>query len=112
MEHKPIASLIYDFDKTLSPNNMQEYGFMRGLNIEPAAFWGAYRDLAVRNRMDEVLAYMYMMMEKARGIATDRMVEEARQLGADAIVCVRFASSSVMQSAAEVMAYGTAVKFL
>ena len=40
-----------------------------------------------------------------------RMVEEAENLGADAIVAVRYVSSSVMQSAAEVMAYGTAVKF-
>ena len=82
MEHKPIASLIYDFDKTLSPNNMQEYGFMRGLNIEPAAFWGACRDLAVRNRMDGVLAYMYMMMEKARGVM-ELSREVFRDLGRD-----------------------------
>ncbi len=51
------------------------------------------------------------MMNDARALATKRMVEEAEQLGADAIVCVRYTSSSVMQSAAEVLAYGTAVKF-
>ena len=51
------------------------------------------------------------MMDKARQIATDRMVEEAERLGADAIVCMRFATSSIMQSAAEIMAYGTAVRF-
>ena len=51
------------------------------------------------------------MMDKARQIATDRMVEEAGRLGADAIVCARYATSSVMQGAAEVMAYGTAVRF-
>lgn len=51
------------------------------------------------------------MMNKARDIAFDRMVEDAQNLGADAIVCMRFASSSIMQGAAEVMAYGTAVKF-
>ena len=50
-------------------------------------------------------------MNDARALATKRMVEEAEKLGADAIVCVRYASSSVMQNAAEVMAYGTAVKF-
>lgn len=52
------------------------------------------------------------MMNTARALATKRMVEEAEQLGADAIVCVRYASASVMQGAAEVMAYGTAVKFI
>ena len=51
------------------------------------------------------------MMNNARAIATKRMVAEAEVLGADAIVNIRYASASVMQSAAEVMAYGTAVKF-
>ncbi|SDB68053.1 Putative heavy-metal-binding [Butyrivibrio sp. INlla16] len=52
------------------------------------------------------------MMGKARELATDRMIKEAQALGADAIVGVRYSSSSVMQSAAEIMAYGTAVKFV
>ena len=51
------------------------------------------------------------MMNKARDLATSRMVTEAERLDADAIVNVRYASSAVMQGAAEVMAYGTAVKF-
>lgn len=51
------------------------------------------------------------MMNEARAIATKRMVEEAEQLGADAIVNIRYASSAVMQGAAEVIAYGTAVKY-
>lgn len=52
------------------------------------------------------------MMKKARAIATDRMVEEAEKLGADAVVGIRYASAAVMQGAAEVLAYGTAVKFI
>lgn len=52
------------------------------------------------------------MMNEARAIATKRMVQEAEALGADAIVNVRYASSAIMQGAAEVMAYGTAVKFV
>lgn len=51
------------------------------------------------------------MMNDARDIATRRMIGEAENLGADAIVSVRYMTSSVMQGAAEVMAYGTAVKF-
>ena len=58
----------------------------------------------------ELKAYTEMM-NSARALATKRMVEQAEELGADAIVCVRYASSAVMQNAAEVMAYGTAVKF-
>lgn len=51
------------------------------------------------------------MLDEARGIATERMVAEAERLGADAVVGLRYASASVMQSAAEVVAYGTAVRF-
>lgn len=59
----------------------------------------------------ELVAYNEMMNE-ARAIATKRMTEEAEKLGADAIVNIRYASSAVMQGAAEVIAYGTAVKFV
>ncbi len=52
------------------------------------------------------------MMNKSRAIATQRMIDQAQQMGADAIVCVRYTSASVMQQAAEVLAYGTAVKFI
>ena len=51
------------------------------------------------------------MMNEARALATKRMVAEAEQLGADAIVNIRYSSSAIMQGAAEVIAYGTAVKF-
>lgn len=59
----------------------------------------------------ELKAYNEMMNE-ARALATKRMVEEATGLGADAIVNIRYASAAIMQGAAEVMAYGTAVKFI
>ena len=58
----------------------------------------------------ELKAYT-AMMEEARDLATKRMIAEAEALGADAVVNVRYASSAVMQGAAEVMVYGTAVKF-
>lgn len=58
----------------------------------------------------ELKAYTEMMNE-ARALATKRMVEEAEQMGADAVVNIRYASAAVMQGAAEVIAYGTAVKF-
>ncbi len=51
------------------------------------------------------------MLEESREIAMQRMAEQATRLGADAVIGVRFTSSSVMQGAAEVTAYGTAVKF-
>ena len=57
----------------------------------------------------EITGYTEMLVE-ARQIATKRMVDEATALGADAVINVRFGSSAVMQGAAEVIAYGTAVK--
>jgi len=58
----------------------------------------------------EITGYTEMLVE-ARQIATKRMVDAAEALGADAVVGLRYASASVMQGAAEVIAYGTAVKF-
>ena len=59
----------------------------------------------------ELKAYNDMMNE-ARALATKRMVAEAEAIGADAVVNIRYASSAIMQGAAEVIAYGTAVKFI
>ncbi len=59
----------------------------------------------------ELKAYNEMMNE-ARALATKRMVEEAQAMGADGVVNIRYASSAVMQGAAEVIVYGTAVKFV
>ena len=57
----------------------------------------------------EIKSYTEMLRD-ARKIATERMIEEAKTLGADAIIGVRFGSSAIMQNAAEIVAYGTAVK--
>ena len=57
----------------------------------------------------EITGYTEMLVE-ARQIATKRMVDEANALGADAVINIRFGSAAVMQGAAEVVAYGTAVK--
>ena len=58
----------------------------------------------------ELKAYNEMMND-ARAIATKRMIEEATNLGADAVVNIRYASSAIMQGVAEVIVYGTAVTF-
>ncbi len=59
----------------------------------------------------EIVGYTEMLNE-ARQIAVKRMVDEAKALGADAVIGVKYGSSQVMQGAAEVIAYGTAVKYL
>ncbi len=57
------------------------------------------------------LGHYTKMMNEARAIATKRMVTEAEELGADAVINIRYATSAIMQGAAEVFVYGTAVKF-
>jgi uncharacterized protein YbjQ (UPF0145 family) len=52
------------------------------------------------------------MINEARALATKRMVEEAEQLGADAVINLRYTSATVMQGAAEILVYGTAAKFV
>ena len=59
----------------------------------------------------EIRGYTEMMNE-SRNVAIQRMIEEAQRLGADAVVNVKFGTSSIVQGAAEVIAYGTAVKFI
>ena len=71
------------------------------------------RDLmaGLKNMVGGELKGYTEMMDSARRIATGRMEEEAAKLGADAVINVRYTTSAVMESAAEVLAYGTAVKF-
>lgn len=61
----PYAALIYDFDKTLTPRNMQEYGLMEALNVDPDEFWTECRNFAVRNHADSVLSYMAVTLSRA-----------------------------------------------
>ena len=63
---KYTIALCYDFDGTLSPNNMQEYAFIPTLQKEPREFWEQARKIAAEADADEILAYMYLMCSEAR----------------------------------------------
>ncbi len=63
---KNIVAIAYDFDGTLAPGNMQEHDFIPDLNMGKAAFWQEANDEAQKHDMDEVLAYMYLMLKKAK----------------------------------------------
>ena len=94
----------------ISGKELEMLGIVKGSTIQSKNFG---KDLAQGLKTlvgGELKAYTEMMNE-AREIATKRMVEDAEKLGADAVVNIRYASAAVMQGAAEVMAYGTAVKF-
>jgi len=62
--NKPIIALLYDFDKTLSPRDMQEYGFIEGIGMTPEAFWGKCEEMSKRAEVDSILAYMYNMLRE------------------------------------------------
>ena len=75
MEHKPVTvALIYDFDGTLAPGNMQEYDFIPAVGKSAAEFWEESNIIAKAQDADPILTYMAKMMECARstGISTQR----------------------------------------
>lgn len=67
MKKKPILAICYDFDKTLSPDDMQAQGYIQSIGFEVSEFWKESNNLATDNDMDQNLAYMYMMASKSRG---------------------------------------------
>lgn len=62
---RPIIAFLYDFDKTLCTTDMQNYAFIPSLGMAPAEFWAEANGFGRRNRMDGVLAYMYIMLQEA-----------------------------------------------
>ena len=74
MTNKPIIALLYDFDRTLCTQDMQNYTFIPSLGYTPAEFWHKANTFGWENHMDGLLAYMYTMIEECRkqGINLDR----------------------------------------
>ena len=102
--------MILTTTENISGKNLEMLGLVKGSTIQTV---NAFRDIGagLKTLVGGELTKYNDMMNNARALATKRMVEEAQAMGADAVVCVRYSSASIMQSAAEVMAYGTAVKF-
>lgn len=63
---KPIVAIMYDFDKTLCTENMQEYTFIPSVGMDATEFWNLTSVVSQAETMDRVLTYMYCMVEKAR----------------------------------------------
>lgn len=80
---KPEIALIYDFDGTLAPGNMQERAFIPSLGMQNTDFWGKAKALARENDGDEILMYMELMLEeaKSKGLQTTR--KAIRKYGKD-----------------------------
>ena len=102
--------MILTTTETINGKELEMLGLVKGSTIQTV---NAVRDIGagLKTLVGGELTRYNEMMNDARALATKRMVAEAEEMGADAIVAVRYSSASVMQSAAEVMAYGTAVRF-
>ena len=66
-EDKPVVAICYDFDKTLTPDDMQAQGFIQSVGMDVQEFWKESNALADKNNMDQNLAYMFCMKEKSYG---------------------------------------------
>lgn len=66
-EDKPVVAICYDFDKTLSPDDMQAQGYIQSVGYKVESFWKESNGLAEENDMDQNLAYMFTMIQKAHG---------------------------------------------
>ena len=62
----PTVALIYDFDGTLSPRNMQEFGFIEALKKDASSFWAECTKLSVENNADAILCYMWLLLKEAK----------------------------------------------
>lgn len=66
MNNKTIVAMIYDFDKTLCDKDMQEYSFIPNLGLDIKEFWNRTTEITMNNKMDKILAYMYMMVNESK----------------------------------------------
>ena len=82
MKKKPIVALIYDFDGTLSPGNMQEFGFIQAVGSTPEEFWTKSDCIAIGQDASNVLSYMKLMYDEARRQGIPLRRDELRRFGA------------------------------
>ncbi len=78
----PIVAICYDFDKTLSPQDMQNFALIPKLNCDVQQFWKASNDYAEKHGMDKILAYMKMILDKA-GTEVRITEQDFKELGKD-----------------------------
>ena len=83
MRRKPIIALIYDFDGTLSPGNMQEFGFIQAIGQTPEEFWSKSDGIAIGQDASNILAYMKLMFDEARKSGITLTRDGFKKYGAD-----------------------------
>ena len=80
---QPIVALLYDFDKTLATDDMQNFSFIPALGMTPAEFWGATSEFTQKTGMESILCYMYMMIAKCKEKGIPLTKEYLNKLGKD-----------------------------
>ena len=83
MRKKPIVALIYDFDGTLSPGNMQEFGFIQAIGKSPDEFWRMSDEIAKGQDASNILSYMKLMFDEARRRDIKLRREDFQRFGKD-----------------------------
>ncbi len=83
MRKRPIVALIYDFDGTLSPGNMQEFGFIQAIGKSPQEFWKMSDDIAIGQDASNILSYMKLMFDEARSSGIKLRKDDFRRFGKD-----------------------------
>ena len=81
MRKKPIVALIYDFDGTLSPGNMQEFGFIQAIGKKPQEFWQQSDEIAEDQDASNILSYMKLMFDEARKSGIKLRREDFKKFG-------------------------------
>lgn len=79
----PTVALVYDFDGTLSPGSMQEFGFIQAIGRNKEEFWQRNRELSLKNDASNILCYMYLMIQAAKANDISLRKESFRRFGAD-----------------------------
>ncbi len=95
----------------ITGKNLEMLGLVRGSTVQ-SKHMGKDFMAGLKTMVGGELKSYSEMMNEARALATKRMVEQANALNADAIVNIRYTSSAIMQGCAEVIAYGTAVRYI
>ena len=96
--------------ETLQGCNYEELGVVTGSTIQSKNMFADFGQ-GLKSIVGGELHSYTDMMEKAREKATRRMVDQAVRMGADAVIGVRYTTNSIMEQAAEVLVFGTAVKY-
>ena len=83
---KPKVALIYDFDGTLSPGNMQEFGFIQAIGKTPEEFWKKSAEISSGQEVSHILAYMKLMIDEAKAKKISLKRESFVKFGKDIVL--------------------------